>query len=90
METTPARKIKTTLNLDAAVKEKIEALARKKVIRNQTEFINSALRKSLADMDKEANLRRLKHRLYHLEGYTSGIIALDARCKVRAESLDSA
>ena len=90
METTPARKIKTTLNLDAAVKEKIEDLARKKVIRNQTEFINSALRKSLAEMDKEANLRRLKHRLYHLEGCTSGITALDARDKVRAESLDSA
>ena len=90
METTPAGKIKTTLNLDAAVKEKIEALARKKVIQSQTEFINGALRKSLADMDKEANLRRLKHRLHHLEGYTSGITALDARGKVRAESLDSA
>lgn len=90
METTPARKIKTTLNLDAAVKEKIEALAREKVIRSQTEFINGALRKSLADMDKEANLRRLKHRLYHLERYTSGINTLDARDKVRAESLDSA
>ena len=87
---TPARKIKTTLNLDAVVKEKIEALIRKKVIRNQTEFINGASRKSLADMDKEANLRRLKHRLYHLESYTSGITTLDARSKVRAESLDSA
>ena len=90
METTPARKIKTTLNLDAAVKEKIEALARKKVIRSQTEFINGALRKSLADMDKEANLPRLKHRLHHLEGYMSGITALDARDRIRAESLDSA
>ena len=87
MASTPAKKIKTTLNLDTSVKRRIEALARKKVIRNQTEFINSALRKSLAEMEKEANLRGLKHKLHNLKGYKSALTALEARDQVRAESL---
>ena len=88
MEKIQAKTVKTTLNLDASVKQRIEALAKKKLIKNQTEFINASLHKSLEDMEKEASLQRLKHKLHNIKGYKSDVSILEARDQVRAESLD--
>ena len=88
METIQAKTVKTTLNLDASVKQRIEALAKKKLIKNQTEFINASLHKSLEDMEKQASLQRLKQKLHNIKGYKSDVSILEARDQVRAESLD--
>ena len=88
METIQSKTIKTTLNLDASVKQRIEDLVKNKIIKNQTDFINGSLQKSLDDMDKELCLQRLKHKLQNLKGYKSDLSVLEARDQIRAESLD--
>ena len=84
----PAKTVKITLNLDAAVKQKIEELIQQKVIKNQTHFINSCLIKSLKDREKIASLQRLKQKLHCLKSYKSEVSIIDARDQVRVESLD--
>ena len=88
MEITQANTVKTTINLKFSVKQRIQDLVKKKVIKNQTEFINRALQESLESMEKKMNLQRLKHKLHHLKGYRSDISVLEAKDQVRAESLN--
>ena len=88
MNATLAQPVKTTLNLDALVKRRIESLAKNKIIKNQTEFINAALQKSLEDMEKQASLERLKKKIHKIKGHKSKLSVLEARDQVRDESLE--
>ena len=88
METTQAKTVKTTVNLKLSVKQRMEDLAKRKVIKNQTDFINGSLEKGLENMEKEIALRKLRQKLHNLKGYKSKMTVLEARDQVRAESMN--
>ena len=89
MKTARMKTVKTSVNLELSVKRRIEDLAKNQVIKSQTEFINSALRKSLDDLEKEVCIKRLRYKLQNLKGYRSKMTVLEARDHERAESIDS-
>lgn len=88
--TTHPAALKTTVHLDAAVKRKITGLAKRKVIKNQTAFINEALVQHLEKLEKDLRLQSLKEKLQHLPGYTSPMRARDALDAVRHASTHTA
>lgn len=88
MEPEQVNTVKTTLNLDASVKQRIDALAKCHVIKNQTSFINSALQKSLEEIEKKENGKKLKVLIHSLKHHESSLTSLEARDQMRAESLE--
>ena len=78
--------VKTSLNLDLAVKEKIDELVRKKLIKNQTEFINHALEKSLEDLEKEITLQNLRKKMKNIKKIKPIISSNKALETLREES----
>jgi Arc/MetJ-type ribon-helix-helix transcriptional regulator len=79
--------IKTTVNLYSEVQRKIRKFTHDKVIKNQTEFINRSLAKSLAEIEKELALAELKTKIHAIKRVKSTTSIADTLDEVREESL---
>jgi Arc/MetJ-type ribon-helix-helix transcriptional regulator len=79
--------IKTTVNLHADVQLKIRKFTHDKIIKNQTDFINQALARSLEEIEQELALATLRTKIHAIKRVKSNTSIADTLDEVRAESL---
>lgn len=79
--------VKTTLNLSRCVQNDMKELVQQKIIKNQTEFINYSLKKSISDIKRKAVLNSLKQKIHSVKRIQSNVSILDTLDEIRKESL---
>lgn len=81
-------KVKTTVNISADIKTKMDEFISSKQIKNQTSFINQALASSLKELERSLAIEELKIRIAAIKPIKSDKTILETKDELWAEALE--